>query len=107
MNRLPAFPPNYDSNWGNTFNRTLETNFTMLFQPISTGWSVSLEQPKRNIGHTSATGYIGNVSVNTNNTTNTSVSVSGVGGTYSGSLENTDNVLETLISDMKIRGMLG
>ncbi len=107
MNRLPAFPPAYDMAWGNTYTRTIETNFTLLFQPISNGWSVSLDIPKRNIGYTSATGYVGTVSVSTNGVANTTVSVTGVGGTNTGSLENTDNVLETLISDMKTRGMLG
>ena len=106
MNRLPAFPPLYDQSWGNTFSRTLEINFNQLSQPVSNGWNVSISYPKRVLNPTSAVGTVGNVTVSTNNSTSVSVPVTGVGGQYNGTLQITDSVLETLISDMKTRGLL-
>lgn len=106
MNRLPAFPANYDQSWGNTYTRTLETNFTILSQPISSGWYVVPTIQTRTLEPTSAIGQVGTVTVSANGSANTTVSVTGVGGSYNGTLQNTNNVLETLISDMKIRGML-
>lgn len=106
MNRLPAFPLQYDVSWGNTFIRTLETNLTQLSQPISTGWNVSIASHKRTLNPTSAIGYVGRVSVSTTGGTNIVVLPSGVGGQYNGSLQDTDLVLETLIHDMKTRGLL-
>lgn len=107
MNRLPAFPPTYDAAWGNTFVRTLETNLQQLSQPISLGWNVSVSPPNRVLNPTSAIGYVGTVTVSTNGVANVTTAVTGVGGSYNGTLENTNNVLETLISDMKARGILG
>lgn len=107
MNRLPAFPVNYDQSWGNTYTRTLEINLNQLSQPISNGWFVSLTYPTRSFNPTSAVGYVGNVTVVTNGASSVTASVSGVGGSYNGTIQNTNNVLETLISDMKTRGMLG
>lgn len=106
MNRLPAFPAIYDQAWGNTFSRTIEINFNQLSQPISSGWYVSLTNPTRVLEPTSAIGQVGTVTVSTNGSASTSVSVTGVGGSYNGTLQNTNDVLETLISDMKTRGML-
>lgn len=106
MNRLPAFPAIYDQAWGNTYTRTLEINFNQLSQPISTGWYVSLTTPNRVLEPTSAIGQVGTVTVSTNGTTSNTVSVTGVGGSYNGTLQNTNDVLETLISDMKTRGLL-
>lgn len=106
MNRLPAFPSVYDQGWGNTYTRTLEINLNQLSQPISTGWYVSLTTPTRMFEPTSAVGQVGSVTVSTNGATSNTVSVTGVGGSYNGTLQNTNSVLETLISDMKIRGML-
>lgn len=106
MNRLPSFPLIYDPYWGNTFVRTLETNLSELARPISSGWSSDPIHQKRNLDPTSAVGKVGNVSVSTAGTTNVRVNVSGVGGLYNGTVEETDAVLETLISDMKIRGYL-
>lgn len=106
MNRLPAFPLQYDVSWGNTFIRTLETNLTQLSQPISTGWNVSVAEYKRTLNPTSAIGQVGSVSVSTNGASNITVFTTGVGGLYSGTVKNTDSVLETLISDMKTRGLL-
>jgi hypothetical protein len=106
MNRLPAFPAIYDQAWGNTFSRTLEINFNQLSQPISLGWYTGAITPTRTLDPTSAIGQVGTVTVSTNGSANTSVSVTGVGGSYNGTLQNTNNVLETLISDMKTRGML-
>ena len=96
----------YDQAWGNTYTRTLEINFNQLSQPISTGWYVALTTPTRTLEPTSAVGQVGTVSVSTNGITNISVPVTGVGGSYNGTLQNTNNVLETLISDMKTRGLL-
>lgn len=106
MNRLPAFPAIYDQAWGNTYTRTLEINFNQLSQPISTGWYVSLTTPTRVLEPTSAIGQIGTVTVSTNGTVDNTVIVTGVGGSYNGTLQNTNDVLETLISDMKTRGLL-
>ena len=106
MNRLPAFPVVYDASWGNTFTRTLETNLNELSQPISSGWNVTPNNTQRVMNPTSAVGVIGNVNVTTTGGIGTTVLVTGVGGQYNGTLQNTDNVLETLISDMKKRGLL-
>jgi thiamine biosynthesis lipoprotein ApbE len=106
MNRLPAFPYQYDVAWGNTFIRTLETNLNELSQPISSGWNITANNPTKTLDPTSAIGQVGNVAISTNGSANTRVVVTGVGGAYSGTLQNTDSVLETLISDMKIRGLL-
>jgi hypothetical protein len=106
MNRLPAFPATYDQAWGNTYTRTLEINFNQLSQPISTGWYVSVTSPTRTLQPTSAVGQVGNVAVSINGSANISIPVTGVGGSYNGTLQSTNDVLETLISDMKTRGLL-
>lgn len=106
MIRLPAFPMQYDVSWGNTFIRTLESNLNQITQPISSGWSVVADNPRKVMDSTSAIGQVGNVAVSTNGGTSVKVGVTGVGGQYSGTLKDTDDVLETLISDMKTRGLL-
>lgn len=113
MASLPLPPTDYEVGWANQLVRTLSDEIDQLSQPIQVGYLATGYTPQRRLeagAGVSAVGVVGNVSVAIDGETDATVSVTGVGGAQSPSdatLQNSLNVLATLLRDMRARGVLG
>lgn len=109
--RLPSAPPEYDQRWTSDFVRVLDFVLSGLSQPIAVGYRAQAAAPQRTLNAgdgTSALGEVGIVQVAIAGAGNCQIPVVGVGGsgTYPDNGE-IAQVLATLITDARARGILG
>lgn len=103
--RYPTAPVSYDPKQIDQLIRTLINDLNRLEQPFGVGYSIGGIAPSPILmggGRTYATGLIGNVTVMTNGATSVSVNSGSSVDSY-----NIGQVLSALITDLKLRGLLG
>ncbi len=103
--RYPTAPVNYDPKQLDQLIRTLINDLTRLEQPFGVGYTIGGFAPSPTMlggGRTYATGLIGDVTVVTNGATSVPVNSGSPVDTY-----NVGQVLAALITDLKLRGLLG
>lgn len=109
--RLPSPPADYDQRWASDLVRGLDFALNQLSQPIALGYRSQVAYPDRTIDSgsgTSARGEVGTVQVSIAGAGGCQVAVTGVGGNGTApSVSEVAQVLATLISDAKARGILG
>lgn len=109
--RLPSPPTSYDQRWASDLVRGLDFALNQLSQPIALGYRSQVAYPDRTIdagAGTSARGEVGTVRVSIAGGAGVQVAVTGVGGSGTApSVSEIAQVLATLISDAKARGILG
>lgn len=103
--RYPTAPVNYDPKQIDQLTRTLIYDLNRLEQPYGLGYGTGGFPPSRILmggGRTYATGIVGNVTVMTNGATSVPVNSGSSADAY-----NIAEVLSALITDLKVRGLLG
>jgi hypothetical protein len=103
--RYPTAPTSYDPKQLDQLVRTLLIDLGRLEQPFGLGYNVGGFAPSPILmggGATYATGLVGTVTVVTNGSTSVSVNSGSSADAY-----NVGQVLSALITDLKIRGLLG
>ncbi len=103
--RYPTAPVNYDPRQLDQLVRTLLNDLNRLEQPYGLGYNVGGFAPSPILmggDRTYATGLVGNVTVVTNGSTSVSVNSGSSADAY-----NVGQVLSALITDLKLRGLLG